>query len=699
MNLVHPWALFAGIAVGLPLLIHWLTRPRPVRLPLSTLRFVRDAVRQRRAFHRLRDVLLLLLRAAAVALIALAFARPLIGAKPSVSAEPPGGAARVVILDQSQGMGEIFGGATAFERARAAAAKYLTYSPSARCNLILAGGKPRPVVERLTGNFAALREELSTAQPLPQRIDVMAAINLAADQLSAGPAGRRRELIVVSNFQRSNWSGVDFSVLPQDTHIQLESVAPSTPPANLAVLKVAPQGRVEQGRETRIDVEVGNYSPAARDVQVALSAASFGTTLKGVCPPNGKVTLAATLIPPRAGWIGGTATLIGVDDALPTDNSRPFVLNVRPAPSYALVTREPPTPQPTSSHFLERALAPFQARGESAASAEHVTRIASDALDRESVANADLVVLDHPGKLSQAQMGVLSSLLRRGRPVLYVAAEPVDATNLKLLEELAGSDLKMPVDFAPPLAGALRHDLFLTNYRGAAAPFSTFGDSLPAAVGPLRFGGGLASHPLAGGLEDDVLAEYADHSACLVLTPCGAGMLAVLNTDLNQSNLTASPIFVPLLGELVDRMLSRQSRKETESCGEALVAYLPPEAGAAMGLRVVGPDASADAHGTISDDANSALWRWNAAGRPGVYSVMRDDATVFALAAAAPALTSDLQTLEPQVFEDRLSGGRDVTLHAADDTEERHDNLWAWILVACCGCMLSELLVLRGFRT
>ena len=67
MSFLHPWALAVGAAaIGLPLLIHWLTRPRPVTLPLSTLRFVREAVQQRRARYRLRDVIILLLRALAV---------------------------------------------------------------------------------------------------------------------------------------------------------------------------------------------------------------------------------------------------------------------------------------------------------------------------------------------------------------------------------------------------------------------------------------------------------------------------------------------------------------------------------------------------------------------------------------------------------------------------------------------------------
>ncbi|MGI9456645.1 MAG: BatA domain-containing protein, partial [Aeoliella sp.] len=77
MTFLHPWALVvAGLAATLPVAIHLLTRPRPVRLPLSTLRFVREAIQQRRARHRLRDWLILALRTAAILLVGLAIARP-----------------------------------------------------------------------------------------------------------------------------------------------------------------------------------------------------------------------------------------------------------------------------------------------------------------------------------------------------------------------------------------------------------------------------------------------------------------------------------------------------------------------------------------------------------------------------------------------------------------------------------------------
>src|SRR5688572_28556909 len=143
MNVLNPWAIFVGVAaLALPVLIHWLTRPRPRRVPLSTVRFLMEAVKERKAAHRLRDWIILLLRTAAVALLAWAFARPLLGVK-AVKEEAGGEVVRVVVLDQSQSMGATAGGVSSFERGRPVAAKHLEYDPSMRGALILAAAKAR----------------------------------------------------------------------------------------------------------------------------------------------------------------------------------------------------------------------------------------------------------------------------------------------------------------------------------------------------------------------------------------------------------------------------------------------------------------------------------------------------------------------------------------------------------------------------
>ncbi len=588
-------------------------------------------------------------------------------------------------------------GVALIDRAKPIAARYLQYQAGVRANLILAGSRPRAVLEQASSNFGALRDELSAALPVAQRLDVQAALNKAGDifDAAAGKEGQRRELVIVSDFQRSSWSIADFSRLPKDTLIQLESVAPAQPLQNLGILRVA-AGRVEQGQSTRLEVDVGNYSSTARQVEVDVTIGATACRLQGLCPPRVKSTLTAEVLLTAAGWQAGEARLVGVEDALAADNVRYFVVQVQPPAVYALLTRDPTKPQATSSHFIERALSPALPRGESAKG--RVVRIDPMSMDRDALSAADLLVIDHPGKLAAPQINLLTGLLRRGRPVLYVAAEATDALNLKLLMDAAGSDLRMPVEFMPQPAGSSRKDLFLSEVSRESAPFSVFGENLSAAMAPLRFTGALMSRPLRNGLADDIRGSYSDRSACIILTPCGAGMLAVWNVDLNGSNLPASPAFVPLAGEIVNQLLSQRRAESAGICGETLAVYLPPDSGTVAGLQIQSPANGTEA-GALAEDAGFVLWRWNCIAAPGVYRVKRDEQTIFAMGAGLAPEESDLATLDPSVLKKRLAGGRPVQFRSVADERQQRDDTWAWLLVACAVCLLAECTALRAFRT
>ena len=88
-----------------------------------------------------------------------------------------------------------------------------------------------------------MRDALASAQPRPEALNLKAAIDAAGEMLAKTSPDHRRELVVISDFQRSNWATADFSPLPKDTVIQLQSVAPKQTPANLAVLRAGVRGR------------------------------------------------------------------------------------------------------------------------------------------------------------------------------------------------------------------------------------------------------------------------------------------------------------------------------------------------------------------------------------------------------------------------------------------------------------------------
>jgi hypothetical protein len=697
---MHFWAIPAGLAaLSVPFIIHWLTKPRPVRVPLSTVRFVEEVVKQRRSRNRLRDLLILLARAAAVMLLALTIARPLFG-KFQVNADSQAQTTKIVLLDVSQSMAAVSNGIQAMERARPMAARHVEYRTGTQANLILCGAAPRPVFDRPSTNLAALVDEVSRATPLPQRAQVQSALNIAAEMLSHanGPA-HKRELIIISDFQRSNWVAADFSVLPVDTEIQLESVAPQETPTNLGIARVGAQGRVEQGRPFRLEVEVGNFGPSPRPVTVEATIGEAQYQLQGTCAAGGNTTLVAEITLQNPGWQMGEARLVSIDDGLAADNHRAIVLQVHPQPKYLLLTRQPTEGRATSSYYLERAMAPRSASERNRS--DTITRADPTKVERDALVSADLVILDHPGKLADETIELLSGLMQRGRGVLYVAAEPIDATNLKLLAKAAGTSLQLPVEFSPPAAGQIRRNLFLTDVKRRQVPFQIFGEEASAITAPLRFGGGLTTRRVEGALLDDVAATYNDQSVCLVVSACGAGALTVLNADLGASNLPASPAFVPMIGELVGHLQGRDRSQETVYSGEPLAVFLPAAAIPMAGLQIVPPvggDIEPGSLGELHEEPVGVMWQAASAGPPGAYSVRRGSDTVFALASAISAEESDLMPLSPDLMTNRLAGGRAVEFRSAFDTEDPRDDLWSKLAIGCLLCVFAEFACLIGFR-
>ena len=80
MSFVSPLFLVGLLAAALPIILHFTLRGRAPRLPFSDVRFLERAFVHRDQRRRLRELILLALRVAAIVLLALAFARPFVDA-------------------------------------------------------------------------------------------------------------------------------------------------------------------------------------------------------------------------------------------------------------------------------------------------------------------------------------------------------------------------------------------------------------------------------------------------------------------------------------------------------------------------------------------------------------------------------------------------------------------------------------------
>src|SRR5213596_1239833 len=105
MTFLTPFFLFGLAALAIPVLVHLIQRERKRVVEFPSLMFVRRIPYQSVRRRRIRHWALLMLRAAAVALIVAAFARPFFRRTAVANAATGGAREVVVLLDQSASMG------------------------------------------------------------------------------------------------------------------------------------------------------------------------------------------------------------------------------------------------------------------------------------------------------------------------------------------------------------------------------------------------------------------------------------------------------------------------------------------------------------------------------------------------------------------------------------------------------------------
>jgi len=91
ISFLNPWLLFGLGAVAIPIIIHLINRRRAFLYPFAAIEFLLRSQRRIAARFHLKQILLLLVRCAAVAALCGALARPIlsrIGVTPVATHEP-----------------------------------------------------------------------------------------------------------------------------------------------------------------------------------------------------------------------------------------------------------------------------------------------------------------------------------------------------------------------------------------------------------------------------------------------------------------------------------------------------------------------------------------------------------------------------------------------------------------------------------
>ncbi|HUH13724.1 MAG TPA: BatA domain-containing protein [Longimicrobiales bacterium] len=244
MSFLVPAFLAGLLALGIPLAIHLAQRQRKDVVPFPSLMFLRKVPHPAVKRRRLRDLGLLAMRLAALVLLALAFSRPFFAERADAAAVTGASRDVVVLLDRSWSMGH----ADRWDRARAAARGVVdNLRPGDRASLI-AFDRTAEVLQRPTGETAALRARLDAAEAPSDELTRFGPALKLAETLLAESDRSVREVVLISDFQRAGWEGDASLRLPAG--VTLTPVSVSEPgAANHAVAGLTFTRAETQGRE------------------------------------------------------------------------------------------------------------------------------------------------------------------------------------------------------------------------------------------------------------------------------------------------------------------------------------------------------------------------------------------------------------------------------------------------------------------
>ncbi len=676
MSLLTPWFLLALAGLAVPIVIHLIQRERKQVVEFPSLMFLRRIPYQSVRRRRIRHWPLLLLRLAALALIVLAFARPFFR-RPDVAAAAAGGAREVVVLlDRSYSMA--YGNRWA--RAVDAARNSIASLGSADRASIVFFSTGAAVALRSTGDRARLTAAVAGGKVGAGATRYGPALKLAGSILSES-ALPRREVVLISDFQRSGWERADGVRLPDRTVVTPVPIGDGES-ANLAVTPVSLQRSSFSGQE-RIAVTAGvvNRGPAVNGLEMTLEIGGRPQQTERVnVAAHGAASVTFAPFTPEGRDTRGTVRIPG--DALASDNAFHFVVEPRQPVKVIIAER---SGSAGTSLYLSRAL--------SLADAPPVDVVvrAADSLSPDDLGSAAVVVLnDVPASTPLADR--VGGFVERGGGLFVVlggrAAWP--GATVDILPGEPGAAVDRTKGSAARL-GALEygHSIFEPFRAPRSGDFSS-----------ARFYGYRAVTP---GRDARTIARFDDGAPALLERRIGNGrvLLWASSLDTQWSDLVLKPVFLPFVHRAVRHLAAYEERASWSTVGDVFEPTAGRDGrGGRVALTPSGQRLALDEEGT------DVL----ALEEQGFYEIRvqgRETAAPLTVASNVDLSESDLTPMDPQELVAAATGhagtsGGDVAGGVpTDESQERAQRIWWSLLVAGLALLagesaLANRLTLRG---
>jgi hypothetical protein len=676
MSFLAPLFAVGLAALAIPILVHLVHKERKETTPFPSLMFLLRTPYQHSRRQRIRDWLLFLTRAMVFLLLIAAFARPVFDRPPDAAAAVTGGGREVVILlDRSFSMRV----ADRWPRAQAAARQALDgLGPADRATLVLFADQARALREEGSSR-AILRAAIDTSKPGDGATRYAPALVLARRTVAESRLPTR-EVIVISDFQRSGWDVGEDARLPSGTTITPIDVA-SAEVQDRAVRAVELRRSMADGRERiTVTARVSNGGPAARGIEARLEVAgrTVATNRLDLGADAGGVVAFESLAIPESPQ---QAAIRLTPDNVPGDDVLHFVLER--APSIPVLVVEGVTPGTDRDVYLQRALEIGDRPS------FDITIRRAPQLSAGDLSGKRLVIMNN-ARWPAGDVGPrIEAFVRGGGGLLVVAGENVSATTWPG----RGNGL-LPV--AP---GDVRDRL---ADKGAVLGFidrshpalSLFGNAQSGDLSAARFYRYRSIQSDSG-----VLARFDDGSVAVAEQRTGSGrtLLIASSFDGLWNDLPRQPVFLPFVHQLAQYASGYRAGRSVYEVGDA------------VDLQGVGQSASDSSRGVAYVAVSPLGTRLRIGGAQGEPALIPIEAGIYEIRPAGapgarprlvavniPGRELDLARFDPTRLTNSVSAPVESTAGAGAPAEadlaerEQKQSIWWYLLLIAATLLVLE---------
>ena len=546
MAFLTPLFLLAGATIAIPIFVHLIQRERKRVIQFPSLMFVQRIPYQSVRRRRIRHWALLLMRCAAILMIVAAFARPFLRQEAVIAAAAGGSRELVVLVDHSASMG--FG--DHWQRARDAAhAAIGSLGANDRATFVLFSRNAEENM-RATTDRARLNAAVDNAKVDADSTRYGPALKLAESILSRSQA-RRREAVLISDFQRSGWTG------SEDVHFgdgyTLTPVSVASPASNNIAIPSVTFARASFSGQERVTVSAGianKGTDPVSDVPVTLEVEGHQIqTQQAKIGANATASVSFTQFTVDRPIVKGTVR--AGTDPMPADNVFHFTVSPS-APVSLLIVTNPDSRD--SALYLSQALA-VGTTPVFHTDVVPVTRVTPANFEKRAV-----VILNDVSFPTAGAGGTLKKFVEGGGGLLVAA----------------GDHTSWPQSEADLLPGTLGPSVDRTS-RGATIGFRDYSHAVFELFKAPRSGDFSAARiyryrTLATGPNDRVLARFDDGAVAVAERKVGAGRVIALASTLDDSysDLPLKPIYLPLVHQLVKYLGQFESPRSWMTVGQVV---------------------------------------------------------------------------------------------------------------------------------